>query len=430
MMGFLEMLREGEAGELTEEQERFLAIVYRSSERLQRLVGDLLFVGRLDATGLELDLKPVGIHDVAREALESHAALARSRGLELVDRARRRCRRSAATAERLQQLVGNLVSNALKFTPAGGVVTTRTFVEGATAVIEVEDTGIGIPAPELPQVFERFFRSSTATEQAIPGTGLGLVISKAIAEAHGGVDLGALGGGPRARASASSCRWLGAAARCLTRIVALDVGSSSVRAVAFDERGEAEPGDAHLAYDSPSTPTSSSTAAARCSRRSATATSSPSRASGTRWCALDDHDRPLTPVLTWRDRCGAPPDARSGRVPPRAPGCFLHPSFWPAKIRRLRRGPARRRGIVSFGDYLLLKLAGELAHERLDGERHRPLRPESRSRGTTRRSPRSASTRRSCRRSPTNRLRACCRRSATAPARTSARAASNEAAQP
>jgi signal transduction histidine kinase/CHASE3 domain sensor protein len=186
MMGFLEMLREGEAGELTEEQERFLAIVYRSSERLQRLVGDLLFVGRLDATGLELDLKPVGIHDIAREALESHAALARSRGLEL----RTELESVPAfrgDAERLQQLVGNLVSNALKFTPEGGVVTTRTFVEGSTAVIEVEDTGIGIPAPELPRVFERFFRSSTATAQAIPGTGLGLVISKAIAEAHGGV---------------------------------------------------------------------------------------------------------------------------------------------------------------------------------------------------------------------------------------------------
>jgi signal transduction histidine kinase len=185
MMGFLEMLREGEAGELTDEQERFLAIVYRSSERLQRLVGDLLFVGRLDATGLELDLEPVGIDEVAREALESHAALARSRGLELVADLDT-VPPFRGDAERLSQLIGNLVSNALKFTPAGGVVTTRTFVDGTTAVIEVEDTGIGIPRAELTRVFERFFRSSIATEQAIPGTGLGLVISKAIAEAHGG----------------------------------------------------------------------------------------------------------------------------------------------------------------------------------------------------------------------------------------------------
>ncbi len=185
MMGFLEMLREGEAGELTEEQERFLAIVYRSSERLQRLVGDLLFVGRLDATGLELDLKPVGLHEIAREAVESHAALARSRGLELVAELAP-VPPLRGDSERLSQLVGNLVSNALKFTAGGGRVSVRTFVDGAAAVIEVEDTGIGIPTQELPQVFERFFRSSTAREQAIPGTGLGLVISKAIAEAHAG----------------------------------------------------------------------------------------------------------------------------------------------------------------------------------------------------------------------------------------------------
>jgi signal transduction histidine kinase len=88
--------------------------------------------------------------------------------------------------ERLSQLVGNLVSNALKFTPAGGHVTVRTFVDGSHAVIEVEDDGIGIPEAEQDRLFQRFFRSTTATEQAIPGTGLGLVISRAIAEAHGG----------------------------------------------------------------------------------------------------------------------------------------------------------------------------------------------------------------------------------------------------
>jgi len=65
-------------------------------------------------------------------------------------------------------------------------VTARTFTDGRWAVIEVEDTGIGIPEGEQSRLFQRFFRSSTATEQAIPGTGLGLVISRAIAEAHGG----------------------------------------------------------------------------------------------------------------------------------------------------------------------------------------------------------------------------------------------------
>ncbi|HZQ15860.1 MAG TPA: ATP-binding protein [Gaiellaceae bacterium] len=185
MMGFLEMLREGAAGELGEEQQRFLAIVYRSSERLQRLVGDLLFIGRLDANGLQLQVEPVGVDEIVREAVESHAALARSRELEL-EADLEPVPALQGDPERLAQLLGNLVSNAVKFTQPGGRVRARTFVEADRAVIEVEDTGIGIPAAELPRVFERFFRSSTATEQAIPGTGLGLVISKAIAEAHGG----------------------------------------------------------------------------------------------------------------------------------------------------------------------------------------------------------------------------------------------------
>ena len=129
MMGFLEMIREGEAGRLTDEQKRFLAIVYRSSERLQRLVGDLLFVARLDASGLQLHFAPVRLDEIAREVVESSAALARSRELALdfdvtgVPLVR-------GDHERLVQLVGNLLSNALKFTPAGGTVTVHVFVDG------------------------------------------------------------------------------------------------------------------------------------------------------------------------------------------------------------------------------------------------------------------------------------------------------------
>jgi hypothetical protein len=84
MMGFLEMIREGEAGELNDQQKRFLAIVYRSSERLQRLVGDLLFVARLDANGLQLRFGEARLDEIVRESVESSSALARSREVELV----------------------------------------------------------------------------------------------------------------------------------------------------------------------------------------------------------------------------------------------------------------------------------------------------------------------------------------------------------
>src|SRR6516225_5814525 len=185
MMGFLQMICEGEAGALTPEQERFLAIVYRSSERLQRLVGDLLFVSRLDASGIQLQLDRVRLDRIAQEAVESVAGLAQSRELTL-EHDLQEVPEVPADRERLAQLFGNLLSNALKFTPAGGTVTTRTFSENGVVVGEVEDTGIGIPENEQERLFQRFFRSTTAAAQAIPGTGLGLVISKAIAEAHGG----------------------------------------------------------------------------------------------------------------------------------------------------------------------------------------------------------------------------------------------------
>ena len=185
MMGFLEMIREGEAGVLNDEQKRFLSIVYRSSERLQRLVGDLLFVARLDANGLQLQFSDVRVDEIVRESLESVAALARSREVDVVSDVHD-LPLVWGDRERLSQLVGNLISNALKFTPAGGRMTVRTSTDAGNAVVEVEDTGIGIPKGEQDRLFQRFFRSSTATEQAIPGTGLGLVISKAIAEAHGG----------------------------------------------------------------------------------------------------------------------------------------------------------------------------------------------------------------------------------------------------
>ena len=186
MMGFLEMLREGEAGELLPEQERFLSIVHRSSVRLQRLVGDLLFIARLDASGLDLQLDDaVLLEEVVAEAVEAASADARSHEVHL------QLEQNGTVGvrgdrERLGQLVSNLISNAVKFTPAGGNVTARVFVENGNGVVEVEDTGIGIPKAEQERLFQRFFRASTATDQAIPGTGLGLAITKAIAEAHDG----------------------------------------------------------------------------------------------------------------------------------------------------------------------------------------------------------------------------------------------------
>jgi signal transduction histidine kinase len=87
---------------------------------------------------------------------------------------------------RLGQLLDNLISNAVKFTPDGGRVDVRVFPQNGDVAIEVSDTGIGISAKEQTQLFQKFFRTSAAGERAIQGTGLGLSISKAIVEAHAG----------------------------------------------------------------------------------------------------------------------------------------------------------------------------------------------------------------------------------------------------
>jgi signal transduction histidine kinase len=92
----------------------------------------------------------------------------------------------SADRARLFQLLDNLLSNALKFTPEGGRVDVLLSAENGHAVLEVADSGIGIPQAEQARLFERFYRASTATAQAVPGTGLGLAIAKAIVEAHGG----------------------------------------------------------------------------------------------------------------------------------------------------------------------------------------------------------------------------------------------------
>jgi PAS domain S-box-containing protein len=182
--GYLELVLDGAAGSLTEEQERFLRVVERNADRLLGLVGDLLFVAQVDAGRLPVEFKNLDLALVVRECVDGVKPTAAAKGIELIVEAPPVA--AKGDRSRLDQLLGNLVSNAVKFTPDGGRVIVRVSEHDESALIEVSDNGIGVPAAELNKLFTRFFRSTTATEKAIPGTGLGLVIAKAIAEAHGG----------------------------------------------------------------------------------------------------------------------------------------------------------------------------------------------------------------------------------------------------
>jgi signal transduction histidine kinase len=185
MFGFTEVLLGGDAGELTDDQRRYLEIVQRSTERLMRLVGDLLFIGQIDSGRLALEPRPTDMSAVAAQVVETARPLARMRGIDLVLQTDS-VPELVADPARLAQLTDNLLSNALKFTPEGGRVVVAVQRKAGWCVLEVADSGPGITEAERERVFERFFRSSEATEQAIQGTGLGLAISKAIVDAHRG----------------------------------------------------------------------------------------------------------------------------------------------------------------------------------------------------------------------------------------------------
>jgi signal transduction histidine kinase len=184
--GYVELLQDGEAGELNAEQDQFLHVVKRNADRLLRVVGDLLFVAQVDAGRIALDISQTDLSELAADAIGVARPAADDKQIALVldtpDGLEAKVDR-----ERVAQVLDNLVANAVKFTPPGGEVCVRVSAAGDdTAVLEVADTGTGIPPEEQERLFERFFRTTGATRQAIPGTGLGLAIVQAIVDAHGG----------------------------------------------------------------------------------------------------------------------------------------------------------------------------------------------------------------------------------------------------
>ncbi|TKJ35149.1 ATP-binding protein [Blastococcus sp. CCUG 61487] len=202
ILGYLELVLDDPEQPLTDEQRQYLTTVERNADRLLRLVGDLLFTARVEAGQFTLQPEDVDLVSIARAAEENARVAAAAAQVELHVEAPDQPIVVSGDAGRLGQACDNLVSNAVKFTPAGGQVTldvsagwrspdgTVTAHErpGAQPVarLSVRDTGIGIPDDEQGKLFTRFFRASTAQRSAVPGVGLGLSITKAITTAHGG----------------------------------------------------------------------------------------------------------------------------------------------------------------------------------------------------------------------------------------------------
>lgn len=187
IMGWADTLLEGRPGPLTDRQQHALQVIGKSSERLGKLIEEILTVSRIQRGTLQLKKEPFAPSQAVQNVQDMVASLISAKSIalevhnewppdELLD----------GDQDRLEQAIINLISNAIKFTPEGGRVYIHSRRDEEGWYFKVADTGIGIPEADRSRLFERFFRAGNASEEQFQGTGLGLYVCKAIIEGHGG----------------------------------------------------------------------------------------------------------------------------------------------------------------------------------------------------------------------------------------------------
>jgi two-component system, OmpR family, phosphate regulon sensor histidine kinase PhoR len=192
IQGYAETLLDGGFAD-RENAQKFLEIIHRHSERLGRLLNDLLELSNIELEKTPLHLRPVPILEIARQTVTLLTSQAEKRRIHLSTAIPEELPPVLGDRDRLVQILVNLVDNAIKYTPEGGIVTVTARVapaeaQGGRGAVElvVTDTGIGIPQKDLPRLTERFYRVDKARSRELGGTGLGLAIVKHLVAAHGG----------------------------------------------------------------------------------------------------------------------------------------------------------------------------------------------------------------------------------------------------
>src|SRR5690606_20026648 len=181
-----ELIQEGVYGEISEKQQVALTSIQEQSRILTQLVTQLLDISRLEAGGLKLEIGALRLPELFERVQRTFEVLADKQGIALsVELADGAPENIPADGDRLRdQVLGNLLGNALKFTPEGGRIDVRGWSEDSRFHIEVADTGTGMPAEQLPHVFDKYYQIG---EQArSKGAGLGLAIAHEVVQAHGG----------------------------------------------------------------------------------------------------------------------------------------------------------------------------------------------------------------------------------------------------
>ncbi|MFQ5922456.1 MAG: ATP-binding protein [Anaerolineales bacterium] len=183
--GYVELLEEEELGDLTMEQGKAMSVIGRATVRLGQLIEDLIAFSTASREGMELKLEAVALPPLAREIVDRSKAKAAKEGIKLRISVEKGLPPVRADAEKLSWVVYQLVDNAIKFTPEGGRV--RLWAEHVSGfvTIAISDTGIGIPASNIDEIFQPFHQLDGSATRRYGGTGLGLALVKQIVDAHG-----------------------------------------------------------------------------------------------------------------------------------------------------------------------------------------------------------------------------------------------------
>jgi len=183
--GFVEALQDGAIDDPSQARQ-FLEIISRQAERMGKIIADMLLLSEIESEGFQLKLEEFQINDLIREVVKPVQAQAKSRNIVLELNLQEPEMVVKADQDKIFQVLSNLLDNALKFTSSGGKVAIKAEDHKNEVVIQVKDSGIGIPSTDLSRIFERFYTVDKSRSRELGGTGLGLSIVKHIVEAHGG----------------------------------------------------------------------------------------------------------------------------------------------------------------------------------------------------------------------------------------------------
>ena len=167
-------------------QRRYLLTAQRDIQSLSALIDDLFEMSQIGAGGLQMERQPASLSDLLSDTLESFTALATAKGVSLTGQAGAGVDPVAMDVQKIGRVLGNLIGNAIRHTPAGGRVRVQAMAAGRDVLVEVIDSGEGIPAASLGRVFDQFYRAEESRNRETGGAGLGLAIAKGIVAAHGG----------------------------------------------------------------------------------------------------------------------------------------------------------------------------------------------------------------------------------------------------